>query len=256
MSDAEEILRVESVGHRFGGVAALARVSFQARGTEVTSIIGPNGAGKTTLFNVVTGFLRPHQGQVSYRGESLLGLRPYQVAERGLIRTFQRTSLFAGVSVRDNLLIALHRQGSTGLLDALLRRPRVRAENARLADRADQILALMGLSHRASHLAGALPYGEQRLLEIAIALAANPRLLLLDEPAAGLNPAERAGLVELIRHIRAQGIGVVLVEHDMRLVMGISDSVVCLDHGQVVCQGSPDLVQAHPEVIRAYLGTT
>ena len=253
-TSAPTALKAQGLRLRFGGVAALADVSFLAQGDQVTSIIGPNGAGKTTLFNVATGFLRPQAGDIRYGGHSLVGLRPFQIAERGIIRTFQRTSIFRGASVRDNVMMGLHRQGSTGLLDTLLRRGRVRDEDERLAARAADVLELVGLAHRADDLAGALPYGEQRVLEIAIALGANPRLLLLDEPAAGLNSAERAGLVDLIRQMRARGVGVLLVEHDMRLVMGISDSVVCLDHGQVVCQGPPDRVQSHPGVIAAYLG--
>lgn len=249
-------LIIRDIGVRFGGVAALADVSFEAEWDQVTSLIGPNGAGKTTLFNVITGYLRPHHGDVRYQDGSLVGLRPYQVAERGVVRTFQKTSVFRGVSVHENLLMALHLQGSAGVLDILIGGARIRAEEQRLAARAADLLVLTGLAHRQHDLADALPYGEQRVLEMALGLAANPRFLLLDEPAAGLNSAERVQLIDLIRLIRAQGIAVLLVEHDMRLVMGISDKVVCLDHGQVIAQGSPDLVQQHPDVIRAYLGAT
>ncbi len=248
-------LRVDDLMLRFGGVAALAGVSFEAASNQITSLIGPNGAGKTTLFNVVTGYLRPQRGEVRYENASLVGLRPYQVAERGIVRTFQKTSVFPAVTVRENVLIGLHLQGSSGVLAVLRGGRRVREEEARLRQAADEVLALVGLAHRADDVAGALPYGEQRLLEVAIALGARPRLLLLDEPAAGLNTGERQALIALIGRIREQGIAILLVEHDMRLVMGISDHVVCLDHGQVVARGAPAEVQVHPEVIRAYLGS-
>ena len=247
-------LRVDGVTLRFGGVAALSGVSFVAEADRITSLIGPNGAGKTTLFNVVTGFLRPHGGDVRYDGRSIVGLRPYQVAERGLVRTFQKTSVFPEVTVFDNVMIALHMQGTAGVLAILRGGRKVREEEERLAGRARELAGLVGLGHRLDDVAGSLPYGEQRILEVAIALSARPRLLLLDEPAAGLNTAEREELIELIARIRSEGIGVLLVEHDMRLVMGISDHVVCLDHGQVIARGTPAEVQAHPDVIRAYLG--
>ena len=247
-------LQVRDVTLRFGGVAALSGVSFEAEADQITSLIGPNGAGKTTLFNVVSGFLRPHRGEVRYEGKSILGLRPHQVAQRGLVRTFQKTSVFADVTVFENIMIALHMQGTAGVLDVLRGGRRVRDEEARLAARAHELIELVGLGHRTDDVAGSLPYGEQRILEIAIALAARPSLLLLDEPAAGLNTSEREDLIRLIAEIRARGITVLLVEHDMRLVMGISDRVVCLDHGQVIAAGAPAEILAHPEVIRAYLG--
>jgi branched-chain amino acid transport system ATP-binding protein len=248
-------LRVEDVTLRFGGVSALSGVSFEAGLDQITSLIGPNGAGKTTLFNVVTGFLRPLRGSVVYEGESIVGLRPFQVARRGLVRTFQKTSIFPQVTVFENVMIGLHMEGTAGIVDVLRGGRKVNDEEGRLRVRAHEIVELVGLGHRQGHLAGSLPYGEQRILEVAIALGARPRLLLLDEPAAGLNTGERQSLIQLINRIREQGITVLLVEHDMRLVMGISDQVVCLDHGQVIAHGSPSEVQSHPDVIRAYLGS-
>ena len=248
-------LRVENVTLRFGGVAALSGVTFQSQPDQITSLIGPNGAGKTTLFNVVTGFLRPHGGDVQYENASIIGLRPFQVAERGIVRTFQKTSIFPQVTVFENLMIALHMQGTAGVFDVLRGGRKVHEEEASLSLRAQELLNLVGLGHREHTVAGSLPYGEQRILEVAIALGARPRLLLLDEPAAGLNTAERVGLIKLINDIRAGGITVLLVEHDMRLVMDISDRVVCLDHGQVIAEGPPSEVRSHPEVIRAYLGS-
>ena len=248
-------LQVDDVTLRFGGVSALSGVSFAAENDQITGLIGPNGAGKTTLFNVITGYLRPHRGDVRYEGQSIVGLRPFQVAERGIVRTFQKTSIFPAVTVYENIMIALHLQGTAEVFDVLRGGRRVREEEERLAARARELAALVGLDGRADTIAGALPYGEQRILEVAIALAARPRLLLLDEPAAGLNTAERQSLVALVAQIRGQGITILLVEHDVRLVMSICDHVVCLDHGQVIASGEPAEVQAHPEVIRAYLGS-
>jgi branched-chain amino acid transport system ATP-binding protein len=247
-------LSIRDVGLRFGGVRALANVTFEVHSGGVTSLIGPNGAGKTTLFNVITGFLRPNEGDVVYDGQSLIGLRPYQVAERGIVRTFQKTSVFPQVTVFENVMIALHMQGSAGVLDILRAAPKVRAEERQLRERAAELLELVGLSHRCDNLANSMPYGEQRILEMAIALGARPRMLLLDEPAAGLNTSERMGLIDLIGRIRAQGVMIFLVEHDMRLVMGISDRVIVLDHGQIIALGTPGDVQTNPDVIRAYLG--
>ena len=247
-------LLVEDVTLRFGGVAALAGVTFDAHAEGITGLIGPNGAGKTTLFNVITGYLRPQRGDIRYDGQSIVGLRPFQVAARGIVRTFQKTSIFPAVTVRENIMIALHLQGTAEVFAVLRAGRRVREEEERLALRARELGELVGLGHRADLIASTLPYGEQRILEVAIALAARPRLLLLDEPAAGLNSGERLNLIALIDQIRGQGITILLVEHDMRLVMSICDRVVCLDHGQVIAAGQPDEVRAHPEVIRAYLG--
>ncbi len=247
-------LAVRDLAVRFGGVAALAGVSFDVEPGRITSLIGPNGAGKTTAFNVITGFLKPDRGQVLYGGYPLTGLRPFQVAERGIVRTFQKTNVFPQVSVLGNVMIGLHLQARAGVLATLRGDRRVRVEEARLAALGEEILRFVSLARRRDETASALPFGEQRLLELAIALAARPRVLLLDEPASGMNPSEKTALMSLIQRIQAQGVTVFLVEHDMRLVMGISDRVIVLNYGHVIAHGTPLEVQGHPDVIRAYLG--
>jgi len=248
-------LAITDLAVEFGGVAALAGVSFQVRPLTITSLIGPNGAGKTTAFNAITGYLRPLRGRVLWDDVPLSGQRPCDIARRGLVRTFQKTSVFPALSVRDNVMIGLHLRGHGRTLGILAGRRAVRVEEARLGAEADGVLEFVGLRHRRDDVAGRLPYGEQRLVELAVALAARPRLLLLDEPGAGMTGGEKDRLVELIRRVREQRVTVFLVEHDMRLVMGISDTVIVLNHGRVIAEGPPAAIQAHPEVIRAYLGS-
>jgi branched-chain amino acid transport system ATP-binding protein len=250
------MLEVSNLGVEFGGVIALADVSFVVRPGTITSLIGPNGAGKTTAFNAITGYLRPSRGRVSWHGAPLAGRRPCEIARDGVVRTFQKTSVFPALSVLDNVRTGLHLRAHARLGSILLGARHVRQEEARLVDAAREILAFVGLERRRDELAGALPYGEQRLLELAIALAARPQLLLLDEPAAGMNGAERDRLITLIRRVRDQQVTVLLVEHDMRLVMGISETVIVLNHGRVIAEGPPAEIRAHPEVIRAYLGVS
>jgi len=247
-------LSIEHVSVHFGGLAAVADMSFVVNEGELVSLIGPNGAGKTTAFNVITGFLKPTQGDVRYRGVALTGLKSHEVANLGLVRTFQKTSVFGNNTVFDNVLIGLHRHGKASVWHTLLALPRVRDEESRLRENAWDILRFVGLERRASELGGALPYGEQRLLEVAIALAARPSLLLLDEPVSGMNPSETASFISLLGKIRARGITVLLVEHDMHLVMNVSDRIVVLNYGRIIAEGAPEAIQQNPEVIRAYLG--
>jgi branched-chain amino acid transport system ATP-binding protein len=251
---APPLLSARGLAKTFGGVVAVADVTFDVPAGEIRAIIGPNGAGKTTIFNLITGVFPLERGEIRFKGHGLNGRSTWQRARLGIARTFQNLQIFANMTVLENAMVGRHPKSRAGLLAAAFRTPGSRGEEAKIREDALACLELVGLAERSRDPAGSLPFGQQRLLEIARCLATEPALLLLDEPAAGLNLAEAEALGELILSLRRRGITMLLVEHLMDLVMGISDSVLVLNHGQVLAQGSPEAVQNDPAVIEAYLG--
>jgi len=250
------LLEIQRLTKNFGGVQAVSNFSYQLETGALDAIIGPNGAGKTTIFNLITGIYEPTEGQIFFNGEELTGLITHQIAEKGIARTFQNIRLFSDFSVLDNVRTACHRYASYSVLEGLIPTPRRRREEKALAERAWKLLELVDLADRAEEMSKNLPYGHQRRLEIARALAQEPRLLLLDEPAAGMNPDETVQLMDFIEQIHETfDLTILLIEHHMEVVMGLADDIVVIDFGKTIAQGTPEEVQANPVVIEAYLGT-
>jgi branched-chain amino acid transport system ATP-binding protein len=254
VSAARTLLAAKGISKRFGGVQALADVEFTIHHGEIYGLIGPNGAGKTSLFNVLTGIYTPDAGTFLFDGHALAGLQPHEVAARGIARTFQNIRLFANLSALENVMIGRHVRTHAGVWGAVSRNSRTRAEEARIEKRAYELLEFVGIAARANDLARHLAYGDQRRLEIARALATDPKLLALDEPAAGMNATETTSLKTLFEKIRTDGTTILLIEHDMKLVMSVCDRVLVLDYGKRIAEGPATEVQKDPNVIAAYLG--
>ncbi|MBZ9536401.1 ABC transporter ATP-binding protein [Cytobacillus oceanisediminis] len=255
MTKNEPLLQMKNVGISFGGLKAVSAIDVELNQGELIGLIGPNGAGKTTTFNMLTGVYAPTEGEILFDGKSLKGLQPFQVTRRGISRTFQNIRLFEELSVLDNVKVAYHSLAKHSMLSSILRLPSHFKGEKEMEEKSIEFLKIFQLDRYMNEKAKNLPYGQQRRLEIARALAAGPKLLLLDEPAAGMNPQETHELMELIAFIRKKfQLTILLIEHDMSLVMGICERIYVLDHGQLIAEGTPEVIRNHPKVIEAYLG--
>jgi len=249
------LLKATKLSKVFGGLRAVSNFGIEINNGELVGLIGPNGAGKTTAFNMLTGVYEPTEGEIEFDGKNIVGLKPYQVTQRGVARTFQNIRLFSDLTVLDNVKIAYHFHVKYGLLESILRMGRYHQEEAEIEKKAIRFLEIFKLDHKKDEIARNLPYGEQRRLEIARALAAQPRLLLLDEPAAGMNPQETQQLMDMIRWIRKEfNLTILLIEHDMNLVMGVCERIYVLEYGSIIAHGTPHEIKNNPRVIEAYLG--
>jgi branched-chain amino acid transport system ATP-binding protein len=254
MSEMRPILEVKAISKYFGGLKALEDISLGVLPQTVHGIIGPNGAGKTTLFNIITGMIKEDQGELCLEGKKLLNIKPHQLVPCGVARTFQNIRLFKEMSVKDNVLIGQHVHTPTPILSIILNGKKSQWWEESALQETMKALRFVGLEAKADELVKNLSYGQQRLVEFARALAAKPRLILLDEPAAGMNPTEKANLLRLVSLLREKGYTIVLIEHDMRLVMNVCDTISVLDHGRKIAEGKPEVIRKHPDVIAAYLG--
>lgn len=248
------MLKVENVTLRFGGLVANNDVCMEIPDDRITGLIGPNGAGKTTFFNIISGVYKPNEGSITFEGEHIQGLRPYQINEKGIARTYQVINLFKKMSVLDNVIVGMHSRLDEGFFSSMLKTKKERQEEKGAREKAFELLQFVGLDKYAGDEAGSLSYGEQRLLEICRAMASDPKLLLLDEPAAGMNATEKVELNRLLKKILSRGIGILIIEHDMKLMMGITDYIYVLNYGKKLAEGTPSEIQNNPDVITAYLG--
>jgi branched-chain amino acid transport system ATP-binding protein len=253
---SEKLLEINHISKQFGGISALTDVSLEIQRGEIYALIGPNGAGKTSLFNVITGIYTPNSGEILLNGQAMTGKAPHEMAKAGVARTFQNIRLFPSMTALENVMVGRHCRTSSGVIGAVFKHPKAKAEELAITNRAKELLEYVGIAKHTNTVARNLSYGDQRRLEIARALATEPVLLALDEPAAGMNHTETNSIEDLFRKIRADGVTLLLIEHDVKLVMGLCDRITVLNFGKKIAEGTPDVIKNHPEVIEAYLGVS